>query len=301
MSKEAYIRGFYKVAEANSYDPFVLARMALGFKRLKKAEARASAHELRKTAQIRLTASNLRNKHPSLRLSPSTYSTQDTASGLSGSPGFRRHGGEYTTTPVATGVQPMKPQKPAVTGNMQQASAKSTVQTPMTYDRFVAGAKSRGWKLNNGTWTSPNGQKFTDQSVRDRIVGRNASGQRGVAGFNSTVKERQSGVNYALKDTGALGQAARAKDKWHRDRRRMAEEVQNEYLGGPNEQKYRNLPNTTGGTTVLSGGKAYVVRNGRLVPAAGVTRQGTFSVAGRTLDTYGNRVRPYYRSLNTWR
>lgn len=69
MSKEAYIRGFCKVAEENGYDPFELARMAVGFKRLKKAEAKLFVQELRKKAgytssqpPVRLTAPNLRRK-----------------------------------------------------------------------------------------------------------------------------------------------------------------------------------------------------------------------------------------------
>lgn len=52
MSKEAYIRGFCKVAGENGYDPFELARMAVGFKQLKKAEARLFVKELRKIAEV---------------------------------------------------------------------------------------------------------------------------------------------------------------------------------------------------------------------------------------------------------
>ena len=50
MDKKSYIDGFCKIAEKNGYNPFELARMAIGFRRLKQAEAKLFIQDLRKMA-----------------------------------------------------------------------------------------------------------------------------------------------------------------------------------------------------------------------------------------------------------
>ena len=153
MSKEAYIRGFCKVAEANSYDPFELARMAVGFNRLKKAEAKLFVKELRKKAgytgsqpPVRLTAPNLRRQG-------------------SAQPQFEHYGRRQQVTPVKpvpTQLSKVNSQ-PNVTGNPP-----ARAENPQ-YKAFADAAKKKGWNYSNGTWTSPNGQKFTDSQINSRM------------------------------------------------------------------------------------------------------------------------------------
>lgn len=169
MSKEAYIRGFCKVSEANGYDPFELARMAVGFNRLKKAEAKLFVQELRKKASytssqppVRLTAPNLRRTAPrlvaqSVQPEPEHY----------GSPGFRgRPSQPKMQSSAASNVQPASQVQTARRPVVSKLPVKSV--NPQ-YDAFAVAAKKKGWNYANGSWTSPSGQTFTDSQVRSRI------------------------------------------------------------------------------------------------------------------------------------
>lgn len=182
--KESYINGFCKVAESNGYNPFELARLALGFQRLKTAETRAFVQDLfKKAAYSRsrrpLQASNLRRAtqpqgrtpRPGELVSPNLRKPSPAPSGQGASsvPAAPKVPGLPTVLPT----QPVQSPKAKSQGQQPNATEKALAKTQSPADRryeaFSNKAKKNGWNYSNGTWISPSGQKFTDSQVNSRI------------------------------------------------------------------------------------------------------------------------------------
>lgn len=162
-------------------------------------------------------------------------------------------------TPPAP-VKPMTPAKPA---------GKTVARAPaVTYDAFRQKAEKSGWKFNNGTWTSPKGQTYSEMDVMRKIEQRNLSGQNGVRGFNQTAPQRQQAAGIAPKPKSYN-------------------------FGGPSEERAAYISNIDGtpGTIVQVGQKTYTSRGGRLTPTKPSTSRGEITVyPGYDLDRYGNLV-----------
>lgn len=102
------------------------------------------------------------------------------------------------------------------------APVTTTKTNPFTYQNAANLARKKGWKFNNGTWTTTTGQTYSDKDFRARIQDR--ADKYNVKSYNSNAKERVAATRPTVNPQSAAiakklqqQQAAAAQAGWKRN------------------------------------------------------------------------------------
>lgn len=195
----------------------------------------------------------------------------------------------------------------------QSLVATSTSKMSM-YNRFRDKALKGGWKYDNGVWTSPKGNRYTDKDIKKRILERN-----NIRKFNSNAVARQYAVGVSpYKNTdpnqrishmrnldpktdlgiNALTSSTKKVNATVNGQKVYKYDDNSGYYVKPkgNSAAYNGygdnlVPVDNSGREdslpVIVGNRIYQYKNGKLVPSG----KNSITMQGQTLDNYGNAVK----------
>lgn len=242
MSRETYINGFCKIAKEFNVDSNYLFRFAYRNALLKKAESKAFIHDLKNMVRMKKNAQQNVPQRPS--------------------------GRPVSSIPGRTNLPPSPvPKKTTITTKAPDPNSM------MTYDIYKSEALKRGWKYNNGVWTSTNGNRYTDKDIFKRFV-------QDTDRLNNALFPRYKKINATVNGQQVVKYNGKP-GFWLKPKNNPA--TYNGYgnnLVQLGKSKQDSLP-------VIMGNKIYYYRNKKLVQSGNKS----ININGSTVDNYGNTVR----------